>query len=224
MRLQMRMDRASTGGAMPAGRRVRLVHSKNPCNQAAALYHAVSEIRGIFLALKPSVAPASCCPAARQPPSLPAHAHQRLLRQPAAMAGDHEDAPLLLHAEAVAPPSPGPPQPSAKAELGSALRVEARTASTPAALHAAATGMPWGITAGAPGGAARTRPATSAACCTADSHGCPLHCTPRCCSINRLLGHLRAGLLLTDMVGIGSLAMPSVFARLGWLVSGGGWE
>ena len=30
---------------------------------------------------------------------------------------------------------------------------------------------------------------------------------------------MTAGLLLADMFGIGSLALPSVFARLGWLVS-----
>ncbi len=139
-----------------------------------------------------------------------------------AHAGDFEDAPLLLHAEAVGPSSPGPaaaaPPPTAgqaqwasggnaKAEPGGALRVEARSGSAAAALHAAATGMPWGVTAGeGPTGHCRPLPV---------SFQSPIQTT----ADNRLL--LRhAGLLLTDMVGIGALAMPSVFARLGWLVSG----
>lgn len=79
-----------------------------------------------------------------------------------AHAGDFEDAPLLLHAEAVGPPSSGPAAAAAappaaeqalwasgaKTEPINALRVEARSGSAAAALHAAATGMPWGVTAG----------------------------------------------------------------------------
>lgn len=125
-----------------------------------------------------------------------------------------EDAPLLLHADA--PPSPGPgaaasapPQlaarPSAKAETGGALQVEARSGSTAAAMHAAAIGMPWGITAGEAPQAGHRGHGTATS-----RRSFPVDALPPCPP---------AGLLLTDMVGIGSLAMPSVFARLGWLVS-----
>ncbi|KAL4457813.1 hypothetical protein ABPG75_012678 [Micractinium tetrahymenae] len=121
-----------------------------------------------------------------------------------------EDAPLLLHADARRSRAPDLPPPLAAPPPASAAAAAASVEVVPlAAAIAAKPGASQQITVLASSASFSAVASGAAPASTANGSLHPAG-TP---------WGLTAGLLLADMFGIGALSLPSVFARLGWLVS-----